>query len=609
MKKKIIAALLTISMICSFGLAGAYAETKTQERVYVVASSDGDVISLTDTIQLQNEDQKDDITLRTLLRDIQNVSGEEAFTLDDETITWHTGGEDITWQGTSGQTPCVMPVVHLTLDGNEISAADLTEEKGEASLEVSFLTTRDFPTLAVAVVMLPEEGVTEIKTENAVVMTEAGHRMLVGWAVPGADEDLELPASFRADFQADQAELSWMMTVITSDPIHMICKEIGDRIDLDAHLELNEAKAVLEALKSGDEIPETTGKTSELGPKINGLNSGLVELNNGASELAEGTARLFDGAEELKDGTETLTSGSQAVLNGAAELVDGTKDLDDGAQELLAGADRMKNGVNALDNGASKLEAGLEMLTANSDTLNQGARMLFSAILDTANAEIASSGLEAAGINLPELTADNYDAVLTAILSQMDPDSPYPAMKAAYENLSGVKVQLDQVSAFVAGIENYTDGVAQVSDGASSLKNSTSQLADGASDLYDGVTELKNGTSQLLDGTQKLHDGLSELKDGAQKLSDGTGALREGALELKKGASRLQEDGTEKLLEKIMDAERDTAEKLLPVIENDFEKALRIFEETRDQSEDGGYDLRTESIETNTVYIIRTDLK
>ena len=51
------------------------------------------------------------------------------------------------------------------------------------------------------------------------------------------------------------------------------------------------------------------------------------------------------------------------------------------------------------------------------------------------------------------------------------------------------------------------------------------------------------------------------------------------------------------------------AEKLLPYVTDDLPKALRIYEETRDNAQNSGYDLRPENMKTVTVYIIRTDLQ
>ena len=356
--KKIVALLLTAIMV--LGCVPGLAENTKHERVYIVAATDGTVKSVTDNIRLENADGLDEIVDRTLLTAIQNVGGKEAFTLDGETLTWQAQGKDITYEGTSDKTPAILPVVTLTLDGEEITVDSLKDKTGDAVLTVAYQTNEPLPALAVTVLPLPEEGITDLRLENAAALTVLGRQVLVGWAVPGMDEELKLPTSFSAAFHADHAELNWLLTLTTSDPIDAACKELDDRIDLDLHTELDEAKALLTALQSGETLPETSGKTKDIVPKINELNDGLTQLNDGAETLANGAAQLSDGASALKDGAAQLNTG---------------------AAELAAGALTLSTGAADAEGGAASLDTGLATIIANNEALNNGAQTIFAAIL------------------------------------------------------------------------------------------------------------------------------------------------------------------------------------------------------------------------------------
>lgn len=678
--KKIVALLLTAIMV--LGCVPGLAENTKHERVYIVAATDGTVKSVTDNIRLENADGLDEIVDRTLLTAIQNVGGKEAFTLDGETLTWQAQGKDITYEGTSDKTPAILPVVTLTLDGEEITVDSLKDKTGDAVLTVAYQTNEPLPALAVTVLPLPEEGITDLRLENAAALTVLGRQVLVGWAVPGMDEELKLPTSFSAAFHADHAELNWLLTLTTSDPIDAACKELDDRIDLDLHTELDEAKALLTALQSGETLPETSGKTKDIVPKINELNDGLTQLNDGAETLANGAAQLSDGASALKDGAAQLNTG---------------------AAELAAGALTLSTGAADAEGGAASLDTGLATIIANNEALNNGAQTIFAAILSSANAQLSASGLDAAGIEIPELTAENYAAVLDAVLLQLNPETlrasaqaqvetavraqveanadqvrsavetavqdkvlaavlqsagqnmtseqyaqavqaglvsseqaaaitaaveqqmateevkaqidaavqqqieqliqdntaaylssdetiaaQLSAAQAAYESLTALKAQLDQINTFVTGLKTYTDGV--------------SQAAAGASQLHTGLTQLNAGAATLSTGAAALSTGAASLSEGADSLYDGT-------VELKDGAAALHTDGTQKFKDTLTDAEKEAAEKLLPYVTDDLPKALRIFEETRDNAQNSGYDLRPENMKTVTVYIIRTDLQ
>ena len=663
--KKIIA--LTLSLIMALGCIPAMAENIKHERVYVVAAADGTVESVTDSVRLENVDELDEIGDRTILTDIRNVGGDEAFTLDGETLTWKADGGDITYQGTSDKAPAVLPVVSLTLDGQEISCADLKDRTGEAVLTVSYQQQETLPVLVVTAMPLPEEGVTDLKLENAAVLSEMGRQVLVGWAVPGVDEQLNLPVAFTASFHADHADLSWMMTFCTSDPVDAVCRELDERVDLDPHAELDEAKLLLTAMQNGETLPETTGKTSGIAPKLNELNDGLTQLNDGAATLADGASQLSAGATELKDG--------------AASLADGAATLADGAVDA--------------ESGAAALDEGLTTLVANNEALNTGAAAIFATILESANQQLAAAGLDAAGITLPELTAENYAAALDGVLDQLNPENlkavaavqveeavrpqveanadqvraaveeaarqqvleavlqaaeqdltaeqyaqalqagqvpeehaelidasvekqmqsdevkrqidqntqaqidqlvrqnveeylasdetvaaQLATAQAAYDSLSALKAQLDQVNTFVTGLKDYTDGAAEASSGAAQL--------------HTGLTQLNTGAGSLSEGASALSTGAIDLADGASSVSAGATALK---------------DGVQTMKQTIMDAEKEAAEKLLPYVENELADALRIYEQTRDGVRNGGYDLRPEGVKGVTVYVSRTDLQ
>ena len=335
------------------------------------------------------------------------------------------------------------------------------------------------------------------------------------------------------------------------------------------------------------------------------------------------------------------------------------------------------------------------MLIANNEALNNGAEALLAAVLDTANQQLTAAGLDAAGITLPALTAENYAAALDGALAQLNPDvlkevasaqveavvrpqveanadqvrsavetaaeqkvleavlqaagqektaEQYTqAVKAgmvsaeqaamvsaaveqqmasdevkaqieenvlaqieqlvqqnvesylasdetvaaklamaqtAYDSLSALKAQLDQVNTFVTGLQAYTAG--------------TAQAASGASQLHTGLTQLNTGAASLSAGAATLSTGASTLADGASQLSTGAGALK---------------DGMQTMKDTIVGVEKEAANKLLPYVENELADALRIYEETRDSVRNSGYDLRPDGMKTVTVYVIRTDLQ
>lgn len=65
-------------------------------------------------------------------------------------MTWKADGNSIIYQGTSDKTLNVTPVVHMTLDGKEVTAADVKNASGEVAMTVSYRA--ESPFLAVTVI-------------------------------------------------------------------------------------------------------------------------------------------------------------------------------------------------------------------------------------------------------------------------------------------------------------------------------------------------------------------------------------------------------------------------------------------------------------------------
>ena len=610
MSKKIIAMLTALVMV--LGCTGALAENKKHERVYVVAGADGTVNSITDSIRLENTDGLEELVDRTMLTDIQNVGGNETFTLEGETLIWKADGKNVTYQGTSDKTPAVLPSVTLTLDGEEISTADLKEKNGEAVLTVTYRTAGEAPALALSVLPLPEEGISDLKTENAAVLTEADRSVLVGWAVPNIDASLQLPASFSASFHADHADLGWMLTFCSSDPLEAACREIDSRVNVDPDAALQEITSLLTALRDGADLPETEGKTKEIADRINELNKGLKDLDAGAVKLA-------DGAQQVSD-------------------------------------------------GAIALNTGLGTLKKNNEALNGGAEKIFAAILNTANEQIAVSGLADAGVTMPALTAENYAEVLDGVIAQFDPDTLKAAASAkvaeevrkqvaanedkiregvretvkgkvleAVLKAAGFDMTAEQYAAALKGGLVTKEQAAQVETAVDARMNSEEILTRTETAFQDQMDKLvtenteaylaKDETiaaklaqaaaarGQLQDLKEQLDQvntfvtGLKDYTDGVAQASDGAANLSAGAMLVSAGASALQEAGTQTLKDSILSAEKSAAEKILPFAEKDLTDALNAWKAVKNHLSDTGYDLKPEDVDEETVYIIRTDLK
>lgn len=513
--KKLLAALLAALLMLGCAVP-ALGETTKHERVYIVAGPDGEIRGLIDSIRLENPEGLKEITDVSLLTGIENMSGNETFTRDGDALIWQAQGNDIIYQGTSDQTPAILPVVSLTLDGETVSAAELKDQTGEAVLTVTYRVTGSLPALAVTLLPVDAASMTNIQAENATILSEAGQKILMGYAVPGVDGSLKLPDHFTVSFHADHADLSWMMTLISADPIRLACKEIDELLEFDPRGILNLADSLLTALKNGEDLPMQPGlenlKTNIVLGQVNNFMHSLTSLDEDAQSLSGSAAGIKDSAETLKTNIKDAKA------------------------------------------SAGTLQSALGGLQPGSNSLNAEADALLTAAFQSASAQLA-----ALGVTAPDLTAENYAKALDA--------AAQGANEAAAVQIASLKAQLEQTVRFVNDLKAYVGGVTQAAQSADALATAMTSLSGDAE------------------------------------------ALQKSAAALQKDAEKLQKNGTAKVKSTVMTTAKQLASLALPYVQKDIPHYLDLYEQTQDQVQNGGYDLRPEGMQAITVYIIRTDLQ
>ncbi len=209
------------------------------------------------------------------------------------------------------------------------------------------------------------------------------------------------------------------------------------------------------------------------------------------------TNELFTAAEgEAESVIDDLFGKLSALTAGVVKLSGGATELDDGAGELKS--------------GAASLADGLGTLTENNDALKEGAKQIFDGVLNTVQDELAASG-----VNLEELTMDNYDVTL-GMLAKFAQGESKEKLEEAIEKLDGIRE-------YYEGVVAYTDGVAQAKDGADQLKEGTKSLKAGTGKLKMGILVLQaslpdlSGVPDVLKQTAALgesYKSFSGLADG-----------------------------------------------------------------------------------------------
>lgn len=468
--------------------SGGERNTK-DETVYVLARADGSVdrIIVSDWVQNARGDALiDDVTG---LSDLENVKGDETYTLGgDNSCVWDARGNDIYYQGRIDKELPVSVSVSCTLDGTPISPEELAGRSGRVTIRFDY-ANRQYemvdiggrqekiyvPFAMLTGVVLDNEVFSNVSVSSGKIMNDGDRTIVAGLALPGLRESLGL--------DRDGLDLPEYVE-ITADVENFA---LETTVTLAANGLFNDAASEAEGRDALD---------------------GLDDLDGKLEELTGAMARLIDGSSRLYDGLCTL-------LDSSRELVSGIDQLAAGAAQLKQGADDLSAGVSQLQAGAASLSQGLDQLAGQSDTLNGGAAQVFDSLLASAGAQ-----LKAAGVEAPELTAENYAQVLEGVIAAAG-ESP------AGQQVAALKGSLDSYNGFYQGLRQYTAGVAQAQAGAGelntgigSVKTGADSLSAGAGQLYDGILTMQNGAPALLDGVTRLRDGAMELTDGLKEFDE-----------------------------------------------------------------------------------------
>lgn len=466
-------------------------KAEKDETVYVLADAGGAVRKVIVSDWLQNTQGSDILTDVSGLTGVENVKGGETWTQSGGQLVWDAQGNDIYYQGSSDKELPVEMKVSYTLDSRPVSPEELAGKSGRVAIRFDY-TNRQVETVEIggkreeicvpfAVLtgaLLDNEVFRNVEVSSGRLCNDGDRTVVVGLAFPGLQENLAV----------DRETL-----------------DIPDYVEITADVEDFRLDGTLTMALSSPFAGLDTGKLEVTG-----------DLGGAVEEMSSAMAQLMDGSSQLYDGLGTLLERSGALVDGVDALAEGTGTLRDGAAGLEAGA-------GALQDGAASLSGGLEALQANNAALNGAAGQVFDTLLASAGAQLAASGLE-----LPELTAENYAQVLEGVIA---------AMPQGAEPVAALKASLDSYYTFYMGLQSYTAGV--------------SDAAAGARQLESGARELRTGAAGLSGGTSRLYDGMRSLKDSAPTLVEGVAALHSGAGELSEGLKEFNEEGIQKLADAV----------------------------------------------------------
>lgn len=558
-------------------------EIGKEETVYVLADSTGKERKVIVSDHLINDGNKDTIEDASDLKDIENVKGDETFKQDGSKLTWQADGNDIYYQGTSTKETPVSQTITYSLDGKEVKPEELAGKSGKVTIRFDYTNNETVKTkidgkeeeiyvpFAAISGMVLDDSFSNVKVTNGKVISDGKNNIVVGYALPGLKESLDVDDS---DFDGDVSipdyvevtadvenfSLSTTMTVVMN-ATNFISKdgdadlsEVDDMLDTltDATDQLKDGSGEL-----ADGVDTLKSKMGEFKDGVGTLKNGIKDYTDGASTLSTGIGTLKSGVDTLagsvptlisgvgtlKDGSASAAKGASSLKDGAGTLKKGAKDVSTGANTLSTGVNDLSTGADTLSTGASDLSTGADTLAAGASSLNTGVQTLAKGVKDlntavnggettlAGGASAVSAGVDTLVGKLGDMATtlqtkkDQINANLQANGTSIEnAQATIDSLKSAQSNLMNGIAMYDAdpttATAIFTQVGQALGGVSinSVND-AMTVAVSLSDKIAAIGQAQGAVSAIDEAASQISDPTTQAQ--LTALQAGAKQVADG----------------------------------------------------------------------------------------
>lgn len=505
-----------------------------------------------------------------------------------------------------GYDDATLPVtmhVSYTLDGKSIDPSDLAGESGHVKIHITYKNNIKrnsvyVPFAVMTAFILDSDNFSNVSIDNGKVVDDGTRNTVVGYALPGLSEslnlnlskldsgakDIDIPESVTIQCDTTKYDVENVYTVVTNEMFQNI-----DMSDVDNASDLKDKL---------DEVKSAAKK----------LAKGTSQLSSGADKLASGAGKLSAASKTLKNGAKDVNSGSSSLLSGLNQLY-GTApkkaDLSDGSgtQKLAAGAKALNSQVQNINlptislSGEQKAE--IQKNAASSEEVKGAAKKLSSGIgtgvanqlKSTISADATKSATASKVLSDKDVqqavavlvkagyTEDQAKAVFSGVVSStLDGAASQISAEAVTNSVSGgVESTVQQVAGAAAvsgaqGVVTETNKtLSSYSGKLSSLKSATSELEKGTSEVNTGLAGADGkakGSKNLIGGAKLLSGGTTALYNGTVTFSSKEAELASGAATLAKGAKTLDKS-VDSAVDKVKsEVDKLSASNLLDVVDN-----------------------------------------
>ena len=485
-KKTGIIAILLLSL---FTTIPVNALTKN-ETVYTKIDETGKVISTTVNDKLINNNNEDILNDLTDLENILNISSDNSYQKDNNTIAWNALGNDITYQGITNKSLPITMSISYKLDGIDTDLENMLGKKGHIEITLKYQNNEKHlvylngtntylytPFIITMGSIIKDEGNSNLEITNGKIINNGLNNILISLSSPGLYESLNIQElkdldTIKISYDTESFELPTIYNIATSKLLEDSDLSVFDRLS------------------------NLTSKTNLLKENIDKLSSGSQLLLDSSIQLNNGTGKIY----------ESLVYISSKIT----ELNQGIISIDEGLNEILIALNNAKNLVNnSSDEGISSIKYLIEtdLSTAN-------------------NLKLLNDTLKTNYDNF-KLNDYTYEEVISIDSTLNLYNIKYTYESSYQNNLSLINLLNSNATALEETLNTLNSINSQIDNMLSLITSSLETIKSGTSNLTNGSTELSNGLNTLTEKTNELYNGTTNLTNGINTLNEGINSYNE----------------------------------------------------------------------------------
>lgn len=271
----------------------------------------------------------DKVICKTSLDNLKLIKGDATFTKDLNNVIWNANKEDIYYTGETDKEIPVNISIKYYLNENEVTYEQLQGKSGKVTIRFDYTCNQSeivkinnedktiyVPYLIISGVAFNNAKTANITSQNGKVIDDGKNSFVVGCAIPGLKEDLEIedlniPTYFEISMDAVDFNMDTTFSVATNQFMNGInSNDIKDEKQTTKVNTLCLMFAKEELLPTVNEVVKSLDEYNDYYKGVIDYTSGVDQMDQEikAGNLEDKLQELLDGSKKLNDGTIKLNT-------------------------------------------------------------------------------------------------------------------------------------------------------------------------------------------------------------------------------------------------------------------------------------------------------------